>query len=76
MGSTLGTLERITSADKGDLSDIVKDEKRDIELRGAAAVAYAGQTLLGWSAYGLKTAADAIVGAAVSGLEKIADIDQ
>jgi hypothetical protein len=67
MSTTLGTVERATSAIRHDLADKIQDGDENIALRGAAAVGYAGYTAIGWTAYGAKTTTDV----AVSGMASL-----
>ena len=62
MNTTLGTVERFTSMARDDLKDVIEDEDNNIVLRGTAAVAYAGHTALGWTAYLVKTPTDVLSG--------------
>jgi len=67
MSTTLGTVERVTSAIRHDLADKIMDGDENIALRGAAAVGYAVYTATGWTAYVAKTTTDA----AASGLASL-----
>jgi len=58
MNTTLGTVERVTSAMRHDFADRIMDGDEDIVVRGTAAVAYGMSTATGWTAYIAKTATD------------------
>ena len=62
MSTTLGTVERATSAVRADLADMIMDGDQNIAQKGALAVGYACNTAVGWTAYGVKTTTDAVVG--------------
>ncbi len=73
MSTTLGTVERFTSAIRHDLADMIMDGDENIALRGAAAVGYAAYTATGWTAYVAKTATDAFTTGVASLLLNIFD---
>jgi hypothetical protein len=62
MNSTLGTVERVTSAIRHDLADVITDEDKNLAVRGVAAVGYGAYTAIGWTSYAAKTSTDAVIG--------------
>lgn len=61
MHTTLGTVERVTSAVRHDLAEMVTDPNVNPVAKIGAGVSYAGHTAIGWTAYGLRTTSDALI---------------